>query len=248
MPVWIAFVPRAESGIGFHHLRIRVLLEPAAPVNDRGGDYCQAHAICTRGTGNRPELQLAPQALSSPTRTTVVHEQVRVVQQTADAERHYLVTDTSVENHYTVAQGAVGYGDGPPAQGVVDHLMPVDDPQWVCPTLTFDCHPDDAIGRNEVLASPGPVPLRDLASENGRRIDQGRDSILGKACGYDLFRRDQAGGKVKAVRSDVPAIADGPRTPCPDNRPHPPDQHTRGQNNCRKNDPSTGTQQQHEPV
>jgi hypothetical protein len=141
---------------------------------------------------------LLPPALGLP----VVHDEVRVAQLARGAEIENQAIDPAIESDRRVAQRAVGDGDRHIAHGIVDDLVPREDPQRVGPRLAGQGERDDRLGRREVY---------DLADRlEARRVDR-RNAILGRAARADFRQVDVALREVGARPFQTPGLDVRPR-------------------------------------
>jgi hypothetical protein len=182
--------------------------EPVAPADERRVERDQAPTCGRRRTGDRAAQQLAPQALAAAVRATVVHEQVGVIEQPADAEFEHGAVHRPLEGDGAVARRVVGHDDRHAAERVVDDLVAVEDAQGIGPRLPVDRHADDPIGRHEELAALRLVDACDVTAGNDRRVDQRLQRVLAHARGHELLAADQARLQGEAVRLDVRPVAE----------------------------------------
>ena len=89
-----ALVELDTRRVGSEHGGIRMFLFPVCPGQDSARYHRQGGTLLRRRAGDRAELKLAPQALIGVIRPAVVHQQVRVKQQAADAELKRVARDT----------------------------------------------------------------------------------------------------------------------------------------------------------
>ena len=169
------------AGLDVEHERVGVLREPLVPgrVDDREDVELDAAPDEIAPDGLAGEL--LPEGVGG----AVVHELVRAVEETAGAEAVDLVADATVVEDGAPAEGAVGERNGDAADGVVDHLVPVDDAAGVGAGVAVDLDADDAVFR----ADPGGG----LLGRDESRVLEGRDAVHRHATPEDLLGGEGAG-------------------------------------------------------
>ena len=131
----------------------------------------------TARTRDRAGRDLGPQALG----LAVVHENIRLVEQTRYAVGSLRTGDATIEDHSGTAQRTPADQHGAPTHGVVDQLVVVEDRHRIGTgfAVPFEAQDDGFILPGEISrAARGPAP----------RVIEGRDAVSRRASGSDLRR------------------------------------------------------------
>ena len=129
------------AGLDVEHERVGVLGEPLVPGGVHDGEDIELDAAPDEVAPDGLARELLPEGVGG----AVVHELVRAIEEAARAEAVDLVADAPVVEDGAAAKGAVGERDGDATDGVVDHLVPVDDAAGIGAGVSVDLHADDAI-------------------------------------------------------------------------------------------------------
>ena len=178
--VGVAAVLAGEARVPGEYLAVRVVLAEVGPGDDRPWDLGES------GAGELADDSLAEDLLPPAVGGPVVHDEVAVAEEAADAEGVDGVAHAAFEDDGGVAEGAEGDDDGLSADDVVDDLVPGHDLEGVGAGVVADLEGDHGLPVGEPVGvvghrcELGVVDGRDAVSDLSEEDFGVVDGVLGE--------------------------------------------------------------------